>query len=189
MFQRYDANVLCGCCKSRSRCCICCHGYIRMLQTFIPNVSSIFFLDICYKCVYLEFAYVSQLCCSVLSECCIYFTMAFKCFLYVFASVSDACFKYFIYLQTYVASVASACFKSRPDVVSPSSLSATLPQCLLLLVPIEHPLPPLPLLDASDIQGGAGPTWTCKTAWENNCRRGRPDASVKCFQEPARYDY
>ena len=31
---------------------------------------------------------------------------------YVFASVSDTYFKCFIYLQTYVASVASECFKS-----------------------------------------------------------------------------
>jgi hypothetical protein len=114
------------------------------LYTYIASFCSqcfiYFFLDVCYKCVYLEVAYVSHLCCSVLSGCCVYFTMAFKCFLYVFASVSDACFKYFIYLQTYVASVASACFKSRPDVVSPSSFSATLPQCLLLLVPTRCPL-------------------------------------------------
>jgi hypothetical protein len=37
-------------------------------------------------------------------------------------SVSYACFKCFICLQTYVASVASGCFKSRSGVASPSSL-------------------------------------------------------------------
>jgi hypothetical protein len=36
-----------------------------------------------------------------------------KCFRVCFASVFDACFKYFIYFQTYVASVAFKCFKSR----------------------------------------------------------------------------
>ena len=34
----------------------------------------------------------------------------------VFASVSEACFKYFICLQTYVASVASRCLESRSGV-------------------------------------------------------------------------
>jgi hypothetical protein len=38
------------------------------------------------------------------------FAMVFKCF---FASVSEACFKCFIYLLLYVVSVASGCFKSR----------------------------------------------------------------------------
>ena len=33
-----------------------------------------------------------------------------------FSSVSDACFKCFICLQTYVASIAPGCFKSRSDV-------------------------------------------------------------------------
>jgi hypothetical protein len=50
----------------------------------------------------------------------------------VFANVSDACFKCFICLQTYVASVVSRYFKSRLGVVSPSSLFAVSPWCLLL---------------------------------------------------------
>jgi hypothetical protein len=37
--------------------------------------------------------------------------MVFKCFSCVFASISDAYFKHFICLQTYVISVASGCFK------------------------------------------------------------------------------
>jgi hypothetical protein len=39
MFQRYVASVLYGCCKSRSGCCICSNGCIRMLQMSISNVS------------------------------------------------------------------------------------------------------------------------------------------------------
>jgi hypothetical protein len=50
----------------------------------------------------------------------------------VFASVSDICFKCFICLHMYVASVASGCFKSRLVVVSPSLPSVTSPRCLLL---------------------------------------------------------
>jgi hypothetical protein len=46
-----------GCCKSRSGCHICCNGYIRMLQVSIHNV--LFTLDICWKCFYLDFAYIT----------------------------------------------------------------------------------------------------------------------------------
>jgi hypothetical protein len=49
----------------------------------------------------------------------------------VFASVLDVCFKCFIYLQMYVASIVSRYFKSRSGVASPSSLSAASPWCLL----------------------------------------------------------
>jgi hypothetical protein len=41
------------------------------------------------------------------------FVQWFEVFLGVFASVSDACFKYFIFLHMYIVSVASECFKSR----------------------------------------------------------------------------
>jgi hypothetical protein len=44
------------------------------------------------------------------------FAMVFKCFSVVFASVSGACFKCFICLLLYVATVTSECFKSRSDV-------------------------------------------------------------------------
>jgi hypothetical protein len=40
------------------------------------------------------------------------FAMVFKCFSGVFASVSHICFKYFICLLLYIATVASRCFKS-----------------------------------------------------------------------------
>ena len=79
-----------GCCKIRSRCCICCNDCTRMLQRPVTNVSSVF-SDVCCKCVYLDVAYVCN----------------------VFSSVSEACFKCFICLLLYVASVVSECFKSR----------------------------------------------------------------------------
>jgi hypothetical protein len=44
------------------------------------------------------------------------FSIVFKCFSDVFASVSNACFKCFICLQMYVASVAFEYFKSRLSV-------------------------------------------------------------------------
>jgi hypothetical protein len=46
----------------------------------------------------------------------------------VFASVSDARSKYFIYLETYIASVASGCFKSRSSVASRSPPHLRLPR-------------------------------------------------------------
>jgi hypothetical protein len=52
------------------------------------------------------------------------FVMVSSVFSGVFASVSDACFKCFIYLYTYVVSVASRCYKSRLDVTSLSLPSA-----------------------------------------------------------------
>ena len=101
----------------------------------------------------------------------------------VFASVSDACFKCFICLQTYAASVASECFKSRSCVASPSSPSAALPRYLLLLpAPAGHPLSPPPLIDAGDVRGDADPVWAYGTARKKDRRRRRPDAlSVQTF--------
>jgi len=45
-----------------------------------------------------------------------YVCNGFQMFSDVFASVSDACFKSFIYLLLYVATVAFGCFKSRSGV-------------------------------------------------------------------------
>jgi hypothetical protein len=39
----------------------------------------------------------------------------------IFTSVLDACFKGFIYFQTYVAIAASGCFKTRSSLAHPSS--------------------------------------------------------------------
>jgi hypothetical protein len=47
---------------------------------------------------------------SVLSGCCICFSMACQVFPGVVASVLDVCFKCFIYLQTYVVNVSSGYF-------------------------------------------------------------------------------
>ena len=84
-----------------------------MLQAFVLNVSSIF-SDVCCKCVYLDVAYVLQVCC----KCFIWMLrMFYSGFSYVFASVSDACFKCFICLRMLqVLSVVSGYFKSRSDI-------------------------------------------------------------------------
>jgi hypothetical protein len=42
----------------------------------------------------------------------------FQLFSGVFLSVSEACFKYFLYLQTYITTVIFGCFKSRSGVAS-----------------------------------------------------------------------
>jgi hypothetical protein len=48
-----------------------------------------------------------------------------------FASVLDVCFDYFIYLQAYIVSVGSGCFKRRSGIASPFSPSSVSPWCLL----------------------------------------------------------
>jgi hypothetical protein len=93
-----------------------------MLQDFVPNVSAVF-PDVYCKCVYLDIAYVSHMWCKYFIWILRMFYMVFKCFSGVFASVSDAYFKCFICLQTYVASVASGCFRTKSGVTSPTSLS------------------------------------------------------------------
>jgi hypothetical protein len=45
-FHMHVTSVLCGCCESRSACCICCNGYTRLLQASVQNVSSVF-SDVC----------------------------------------------------------------------------------------------------------------------------------------------
>jgi hypothetical protein len=91
MFQRYVASVSYRCCKSRLRCFIRCNG-CTMLQAFVQNILSVFkrMLQVCLSgyCIYMFDVYVA----SVLSECCIHFSMVFQVFSGVFVSVSDACF-------------------------------------------------------------------------------------------------
>jgi hypothetical protein len=60
------------------------------------------FSDVCCKNVYLDLAYVSHRCCI----CFIWMLLMFAMVSSVLTSVSDAHFKYFFYLHTYVASVA-----------------------------------------------------------------------------------
>jgi hypothetical protein len=119
--------------------------------------------------LYMFHAYVV----SVLSKCCVCFTIVFKWFSCVFLSVSDVCIKYFIRLQTYVAIVASKCFKSRTGVASHFLLSVVSPRCLLLLpAPVGHPWP-LPLfLDGGDVQSGTNPTWARETVRETAAGAG-----------------
>jgi hypothetical protein len=45
------------------------------------------------------------------------FAMVFKCFLVIFVNVLDGCFKCFIFLPLYVATVAFRDFKSRSGVL------------------------------------------------------------------------
>jgi hypothetical protein len=82
-----------------------------MSQESVPNVSYVFSYVYC-KCVYLDVAYVSHICCM----CFICMLRMFAMVSSVFLSISKACFKCFIYLQTYVVSIISGCFKSRSDV-------------------------------------------------------------------------
>jgi hypothetical protein len=95
VFRMYIAIISCGCCKSRSRCCTCCNSCVRMLQRFVFNVSLVFFMYVA-SMFYLDVAYVSHICCKcfiwILCMFCNGFQVFFWCF---FASVSEACFKYF----------------------------------------------------------------------------------------------
>jgi hypothetical protein len=85
-----------------SICSIVFRCFIRMFV----SVSSGFYICLQW------FSNVSQAFLQVFEM----FTMVFKCFSSVFASVSDVCFKCFICLFFYVATITSGCFKSRSDV-------------------------------------------------------------------------
>jgi hypothetical protein len=109
MFQRYVASFSYRCCKSRSRCCTCCNGCTRMLQAPILNVSSYVFTHM-MQVFYMDVAYVYN---------------SFKCFLGIFASVSDACF---ICFQSLIVIVALGCFKTSVLHLS-GRFSAVSPRC------------------------------------------------------------
>jgi hypothetical protein len=73
-------------------CCICCNGCTLMLQTSVPNVSSVF-SEVRCKCVYLDVAYVSHIYC--------------KCVAYMlqwFSSISCVFFQVF---PTHISNVSS----------------------------------------------------------------------------------
>jgi hypothetical protein len=75
-----------------------------MLQVYVPNVSSVFsdyVASVFISMLHMFRTYVA----SVLSGCCICFAMVFYVFSGVFSNVLDACFKCFIYPQTYVANM------------------------------------------------------------------------------------
>jgi hypothetical protein len=97
---------------------------LHMLQWLYIYVASFcsqcficFFFDVCCKCVSRDvvnvFTHMMQV--SYLNVA--YVHNGFKCFFKCFRRM----FQIFIYFQTYVATVASECFKSRSDVASPSS--------------------------------------------------------------------
>jgi hypothetical protein len=92
-------------------------------------------------------------------------------------SVLDICFKCFVCLRTYVASVTSGCLKSRSGVVSLSLLSDVSPQCLLLLLASAGHWPsPLPLVDVGDVRGDTDPAWAREIEREIDCKCGLPNA-------------
>ena len=104
MFQRYVACVLFGCCKSRSECCIRCNGYTHMLQAFVPDVSSVFQTYVASVFIYMFHIFHTYVASVFICMLCT-FVMVFQVYSDIFASVSYACFKYFICLLLYVASV------------------------------------------------------------------------------------
>jgi hypothetical protein len=86
-----------------------------MLQASVSNVSSVF-SEICYKCFYLNVAYVLHIYfVSVFIRMLHMFCIGFSSVLGVFASVPYVCFKCFIFLHD--AKVSYGCFKSTSDVV------------------------------------------------------------------------
>jgi hypothetical protein len=132
-----------------------------MLQDFVVNASSVF-SGVCYKYVYL---------------CCICFTQMLQVFyldvayvLQWFASVSDACFKYFICLETLQVLYLDI---SKVDQVLhlPSRflcLASVSPPPPPPPTPDGHPLPLTSLLDAGDVRGGSGPAWAHKMVRETD---------------------
>ena len=42
VFHTYVASISFAYDKSKSRCCICCYGYIHMFQAYVLSVSSVF---------------------------------------------------------------------------------------------------------------------------------------------------
>jgi hypothetical protein len=94
---------------------VCCKCMLTMFHLcFRMYVASVFYLNV---------AYFSYICCKCFIWILRMFCNGFECFSRcLFANISEACFKYFICLQTYVVTVASQYFKSTSGVVSLSSL-------------------------------------------------------------------
>jgi hypothetical protein len=100
----------------------------NVLSVSVFCCSKCFHVASC-KCVYLNVAYVFTHMMQVFYLGVAYVYNGFKCFSCVFIVVSDACFKCFIYFQTYVAIVASGCFKLDRVLHLPSRLSSVSPWC------------------------------------------------------------
>jgi hypothetical protein len=104
MLQTYVSNVLdilyvrykmfyMDVAKNISGCSICCNGCMCMLEASVPNVSSVFYTYVASVFFILNMFHTYIVC--VLFRCCVCFTIVSSVF---FVSVSDACFKCFIYL-------------------------------------------------------------------------------------------
>ena len=94
-----------------------------VFQVYVLNVSSVFSY-VCCKWVYLDVAYAAHISCKCYIWMLRMFAMAFQSVFKIYLQVfSYACFKRFICLSLYVASVASGCFKSGSGVASFRSLS------------------------------------------------------------------
>jgi len=106
-----------------------------MLQAYVSSVSDVLeecficFPDACCKCVYMDVAYISHIRCMHFIWMLPMVAMVFNCVLGVFSSVSEASFKCFNCLQTYIATVVFGCFKSRSvlHLSSPPSTASSLP--------------------------------------------------------------
>jgi hypothetical protein len=102
----YITSVSHGCCKSRSRCCICYNDYTRMLQMSVLNFS--FVIRRMLKGVYLDVAYVSRICWKRFIWMLHIFATVFKCY-QVFCKCFKCMLQVFKLFQTYIASALSGC--------------------------------------------------------------------------------
>jgi hypothetical protein len=164
MFQMYVASVLCGYCKVDWDVAyvamvvhVCCKLLFSMLHLFFQTyVASVFIWML-----HMFHTYVA----SVLSRCCVCFIMVFKCSSGAFASVSDACFKYFIYLGRTLQVLYL-------DVLKVDRVLHLRPYFLLSRLGVSSSRRrlgircPSPLLDAGDTFGAVRETY---------CKRGCPD--------------
>ena len=76
---------------------VCCKGLLPMFHLYFLNARC--------KCVYLDVAYVSHIRCMRVYLDVPYGCNGFQVFSGVFSSVSQACFKCFIYIHTYIATI------------------------------------------------------------------------------------
>jgi hypothetical protein len=86
----------------------CIWWHDKFLVTITPGVL--------HKHMFQVFSGVSYVCLQVFSLDVAYVCNGFQMLLGIFASVLDACFKFFICLLLYIATVVSGCFKSRSNV-------------------------------------------------------------------------
>jgi hypothetical protein len=98
MFHRYVASVSDGCCKSTSRCCICCNSCTRILKGLLPMFHLCFRTYVASMFIWMLHIFHTYVAC-VSSRCC-------GC-LQRFQVLSGVFFQVF---QKHVASVCFKCF-------------------------------------------------------------------------------